>query len=89
MYTRPPVSSSHILIFRTLAARDSASFSVSPGAMAAKTRTPLPMDDTSSLSTVTEADRTRCRMAETVGGAERRESREGTHQPFILAANRI
>ena len=43
------------------------SFSVSPGATAAKTSTPLPMEDTTSWSTVTEADNTRCNMAYEVG----------------------
>lgn len=41
----------------------STSFSVSPAATAAKTRTPLPMDDTTSLSTVTDAERTLCSIA--------------------------
>lgn len=62
-YTRPPSSSSQSFILRILAAREAASFSVSPGAMAAKTRMPLPMEETTSFSTVTEAERTRWRMA--------------------------
>ena len=65
--TRPPDSSSHIFILSTLAASESASFSVSPGATAAKTRTPLPMDEMTSLSTVTDADSTRCRIARHFG----------------------
>lgn len=67
-HTRPPSSSSHIFIFTIFLASESASFSVSPGATAAKTNMPLPMDDTTCLSTVTEADRTRCRIA---GGREK------------------
>ena len=59
----PPASSSHIRIFKTLLAKASASFSVSPGATAAKTKMPLPMDDINCLSTVTEAERTLCRIA--------------------------
>lgn len=61
--TLPPFSSSHNLNLMTLAARLSASFSVSPGATAAKTRTPLPMEETSSFSTVTDAESTRWSMA--------------------------
>ena len=62
--TWPPDSSSHSLNFSSLAANESASFSVSPGATAASTSTPLPIEDTSCWSTVTEAERTRCSMAE-------------------------
>lgn len=60
--TLTPSSSSHNFILKTLAAMRSASFSVSPGATAAKAKTPLPIDEIISLSTVTDADRTRCRM---------------------------
>lgn len=62
-FTRPPASSSHSRIFKTLAANDSTSFSVSPGATAAKTRIPFPTEEISCLSTVTEADSTRWRIA--------------------------
>lgn len=61
--TLPPFSSSHNFSLMTLAARLSASFSVSPGATAAKTRTPLPIEETSSFSTVTDAESTRCSIA--------------------------
>lgn len=47
----------------TLFAMVSISFSVSPGATAAKTRTPRPIEETSSFSTVTDPDRTRCSIA--------------------------
>lgn len=62
-HTLAPVSSSQSFIFNTLAAKESASFWVSPGATAAKTRTPFPIDETTSFSTVTEADSTRCNIA--------------------------
>jgi hypothetical protein len=62
-HTRPPDSSSQSFSFRTLAARESASFSVSPGATAAKTNTPLPICETTCWSTVTEAERTLCSIA--------------------------
>lgn len=62
-HTRPPDSSSHNFNFNTLAAKESASFSVSPGATAAKTSTPFPILETTSWSTATEADRTRWRIA--------------------------
>lgn len=62
-HTRPPFSSSHNRIFKTFAANDSASFSVSPGATAANTNMPFPIDDISCLSTVTEADSTRWSIA--------------------------
>lgn len=61
--TRPPASSSHSFILSTLDATELTSFSVSPGATAAKTSTPLPIDEMTSLSTVTEADSTRWMMA--------------------------
>lgn len=57
--TLPPESSSQSLILRILVAMLSHSFSVSPGATAARTRIPLPIEDTIVLSTVTEADNTR------------------------------
>lgn len=57
--TLSPVSSGHNFIFKTFAAIDSTSLQVSSAAMAAKTRTPLPIDDTKWVSTVTEADATR------------------------------
>lgn len=85
-HTRPPLSSSQSLILSTFAARESASFSVSPGATAAKTSTPLPIDETTAESTVTLAERTRWRIA---GGRGLRElsvyvSREYCYLPFIL-----
>ena len=63
VHTLPPFSSSQSFIFNTLAASESASFSVSPGAMAAKTSTPFPIEETSWESTVTDAESTRWRMA--------------------------
>lgn len=56
-------SSSHSLRRRTLLAMVSTSFFVSPAATAARTRTPLPMEETTSLSTVTDAERTLCIIA--------------------------
>lgn len=53
-------------MFKTLLANVSISFSVSPGATAAKTKTPLPMEDISSFSTVTDADKTRWNIARAV-----------------------
>lgn len=84
--TRPPLSSSQSLILSTLAARESASFSVSPGATAAKTSTPRPIDETTAESTVTLAERTRWRIA---GGRVLCEwsvyvSRGYCYSPFIL-----
>lgn len=58
-YTVPPASSGHNLNFKTFAAIASTSFCVSSDATAANTSTPLPIDETSCLSTVTEADATR------------------------------
>lgn len=58
-HTRPPSSSSQSFILTTLFANESASFSVSPGATAANTSTPRPMDDTRCFSTVTDAESTR------------------------------
>ena len=57
-HTLPPLSSSQSFILRTLLAICWASFSESPGATAANTSTPRPIDEMTSLSTVTEADST-------------------------------
>ena len=62
-HTVAPVSSGHNFIFSTFAAIDSTSFFVSSDATAANTSTPFPIDDIKWLSTVTEADVTRCRTA--------------------------
>ena len=62
-HTVPPVSSGHILSFKTLDAIASTSLRVSSGAIAAKTSTPFPIEEISCLSTVTEAEATRWRMA--------------------------
>lgn len=62
-HTVAPASSGHNFIFNTFAAIDSTSFLVSSDAMAANTSTPLPIDEIKWLSTVTEADATRCRTA--------------------------
>ena len=62
-HTVAPASSGHNFIFNTFAAIDSTSFLVSSDAMAANTSTPLPIDETKWLSTVTEADATRCKTA--------------------------
>lgn len=62
-HTVVPVSSGHNFIFNTFAAIDSTSFLVSSDATAAKTSTPFPIDEIRWLSTVTEADATRCRTA--------------------------
>ena len=61
--TLAPDSSSQSFILRTLEAIEWISVSVSPGATAAKTRTPRPIDEMTSLSTVTDADKTRWMMA--------------------------
>lgn len=62
-HTVAPVSSGHNFIFNTFAAIDSTSFLVSSDATAANTSTPFPIDEIRWLSTVTEADATRCRTA--------------------------
>jgi hypothetical protein len=53
-----PVSSGHIFSLRTFVAMTSASFRVSLGATAAKTNTPLLIEDINCLSTLTEAEAT-------------------------------
>jgi type VI protein secretion system component Hcp len=56
-------SSSHSFAFKILPDMDSMSLSVSSFEMAANTSTPLPMEEMSLPSTVTEADFTLCRTA--------------------------
>jgi hypothetical protein len=56
-------SSSQNFVFKILPAMDSMSFSVSSLETAARTSRPLPMEDISWPSTVTEADLTRCIIA--------------------------
>ena len=59
-HTRPPVSSSHNLMFNNLFAALSASLSVSFLSTPVKARMPFPIEAMSSPSTVTDADFTRC-----------------------------
>lgn len=81
-FTVLPSSSGHIFNLRTLAAIDSTSWRVSSGATAAKTRIPLPIEDTFSALTVTEADMTLCRTA--ASGQMGIVKRMHFKKPFIL-----
>lgn len=60
--TLPPFSSSQSFILSNLAAEASDSLMVSSLPTAHNASTPLPIDETSLPSTVTEADLTRCKM---------------------------
>lgn len=84
--TLPPESSSQSLILSSLAAMDSHSFSVSPGATAAKTSMPFPMEDTVFLSTVTLADRTLCKITGMTQFHEKHEAEFGSRVPANLSS---